>query len=105
MTDGGRAACVRAGRRQEQVARMASRTIAWQEMPPPECRAGVLAIGNFDGIHLGHAALLAALRKQAKAIAGPALALTFDPHPVTLLRPGQTPPLLTTPEDRCRLLP
>jgi riboflavin kinase/FMN adenylyltransferase len=84
---------------------MASRTIAWQELPPTECRAGALAIGNFDGMHLGHAALLTALRDQARAVAGPAVALTFDPHPVSLLRPGQSPPLLTTTEDRCHLLP
>jgi riboflavin kinase/FMN adenylyltransferase len=73
-------------------------------MPPPICRAGALAIGNFDGVHLGHAALLSALRDQAKAIARAAVALTFDPHPLELLRPGQSPPLLSTTEDRCRLL-
>jgi riboflavin kinase/FMN adenylyltransferase len=83
---------------------MASRTIDWQQSPPPGCRAGALAVGNFDGVHLGHAALLAALRDQARKVSGPAVALTFDPHPLELLRPGQALPLLTTVPDRCRLL-
>jgi riboflavin kinase/FMN adenylyltransferase len=83
---------------------MASRTIAWQAMPPPASRGGALAVGNFDGVHLGHAALLAGLREQARRVAGPAVALTFDPHPLELLRPGKPLALLTTTEDRSRLL-
>jgi riboflavin kinase/FMN adenylyltransferase len=83
---------------------MASRTIAWQEMPPPECRGGALAVGNFDGVHLGHAALLARLREKARVVAGPAVVLTFDPHPLELLRPGKPLALLTTTQDRSRLL-
>ncbi|HEY7428287.1 MAG TPA: bifunctional riboflavin kinase/FAD synthetase [Gemmataceae bacterium] len=83
---------------------MAAHTIDWQAMPPDECRAGAVTVGNFDGVHRGHAALLAELRRQARAVNGPAVALTFDPHPIELLRPGQSPPQLTTPEDRARLL-
>ncbi len=83
---------------------MATHTLDWQATPPDDCRRGAVAIGNFDGIHRGHAALLAELRRQAHALNGPAIALTFDPHPLDLLRPGQAPPLLTTPEDRARLL-
>jgi riboflavin kinase/FMN adenylyltransferase len=83
---------------------MASHTIDWREMPPAKCRGGSLAVGNFDGVHLGHAALLAALTRQAHAHSGPGVALTFDPHPLQLLRPGQTPPALTTPAERTRLL-
>jgi riboflavin kinase/FMN adenylyltransferase len=83
---------------------MASYTIDWQETPPVGCRGGALAVGNFDGVHLGHAALLTALVRQAHLHSGPAVALTFDPHPLQLLRPGQTPPALTTPAERTRLL-
>ena len=83
---------------------MAAHTIDWDALPPEECRRGAVAIGNFDGVHRGHAALLAELRRQADAINGPVIALTFDPHPIEPLRPGQTPPRLTTPEDRTRLL-
>lgn len=83
---------------------MAVHTIDWNALPPDACRCGAVAIGNFDGVHRGHAALLSELHRQAQAINGPAIALTFDPHPIELLRPGQTPPRLTTPEDRTRLL-
>jgi riboflavin kinase/FMN adenylyltransferase len=79
---------------------MASREIDWQESPPASCRSGAVAIGNFDGAHLGHAALVAELVRQARSVGGPAVALTFDPHPLTLLRPGQNPSLLSTPADR-----
>jgi riboflavin kinase/FMN adenylyltransferase len=83
---------------------MAAYTIDWQATPPDGCRGGVVSIGNFDGVHRGHAALLAELRRQAHADNIPAIALTFEPHPLELLRPGQAPPLLTTPEDRSQLL-
>lgn len=83
---------------------MAVYSIDWDAAPPSDCRGGAVAIGNFDGVHRGHAALLAELRHQADDIHGPAVALTFDPHPFELLRPGQTPPRLTVAEDRSRLL-
>ncbi len=83
---------------------MAVYTIDWQATPPGDCRGGAVSIGNFDGVHRGHAALLAELRRQADALGVPAVVLTFDPHPIELLRPGQAPPRLTTPEDRSQLL-
>ena len=52
---------------------------------------GAVAIGNFDGVHLGHQALFATARKDAK---GPACALTFEPHPARLLAPEYAPPLI-----------
>jgi riboflavin kinase/FMN adenylyltransferase len=78
--------------------------IDWDARAPDDCRGGAVSIGNFDGVHRGHAALLAELRRQAGAVNGPAVALTFDPHPIELLRPQQAPPRLTTAEDRARLL-
>jgi riboflavin kinase/FMN adenylyltransferase len=83
---------------------MAAHTINWHATPPGDCRGGMVSIGNFDGVHRGHAALIAELRRQARADNVQAIALTFDPHPLELLRPGQAPPLLTAPEDRSRLL-
>ena len=49
--------------------------------PPPALAGGVYAIGNFDGVHLGHAAVIARTRALATACAAPSAALTFEPHP------------------------
>jgi riboflavin kinase/FMN adenylyltransferase len=79
-------------------------TLHWDQPPPPNLRHGAVAMGNFDGVHLGHAALMAELRRQANAHGGPAVAMTFDPHPLQLLRPEQFQPVLTTVLDRAELL-
>ncbi|HZU38728.1 MAG TPA: bifunctional riboflavin kinase/FAD synthetase [Gemmataceae bacterium] len=76
----------------------------WKQDAPPVSRGGALTIGNFDGVHRGHIALLTELRQQAGRVGGPAVAMTFDPHPLQLLRPEQFQPLLTTPADRAELL-
>lgn len=76
----------------------------WNEPPPDPCQAGAVTIGNFDGVHQGHLSLLAELQKQAQEVKGPAVVLTFDPHPLQLLRPEQFQPVLTTPADRAELL-
>lgn len=65
---------------------------------------GCIAIGNFDGVHTGHAILLDALRALAVEQGTQAVAVTFDPHPIAVLRPEFTPPILTTVEDRVELL-
>jgi riboflavin kinase/FMN adenylyltransferase len=83
---------------------MAVCSLAWDETPPPWSRGGAVAVGNYDGVHRGHAALLAELRRQARAVNGPAVAVTFDPHPLQLLRPEQFQPVLTTAADRAELL-
>lgn len=67
-------------------------------------RGCALAIGNFDGVHRGHASLIARLVERAREIAGPAVVLTFDPHPICLLRPELAQPPLTTIERRAELL-
>jgi riboflavin kinase/FMN adenylyltransferase len=79
-------------------------TMSWEQGPPSECRQGALTIGNFDGVHRGHVALVAELRRQAAAVAGPAVVVTFDPHPLQLLRPERFQPLLTTVAQRAVLL-
>jgi riboflavin kinase/FMN adenylyltransferase len=83
---------------------MAIARLNWDDPPPVFCRQGALAIGNFDGVHRGHAALLGELRSRASAVTGPAVALTFDPHPLQLLRPADFQPLLTTANHRAELL-
>jgi riboflavin kinase / FMN adenylyltransferase len=74
------------------------------ESLPDEARGGAVAIGNFDGVHLGHLAIVRGLLERAEAVAGAAVVFTFDPHPVRLLRPEQCPPPLTWTERKAELL-
>lgn len=61
-------------------------------------RYSAMMIGNFDGVHLGHRALVDAAR--AATSGGAVVALAFDPHPATVLRPGSQPPRLSTRRSR-----
>ncbi len=63
-----------------------------------------MAIGNFDGVHCGHQHLIERLIAAARQVGGPAVVLTFDPSPLSLLRPEITPPKLTTLDRRTELL-
>jgi riboflavin kinase/FMN adenylyltransferase len=67
-------------------------------------RAPAVAIGNFDGVHLGHRELVARARAAALRQGGEAVALTFDPHPAAVLAPERAPRLLTTTERKLELL-
>jgi riboflavin kinase / FMN adenylyltransferase len=71
---------------------------------PTLYRGGFVSIGNFDGVHRGHQAMIAALVRHARSAGVPAVVLTFEPHPITLLRPEQSPPQLNTPERKAELL-
>lgn len=64
----------------------------------------VAAIGNFDGVHLGHREILSAVAAEARAVGARAAAITFEPHPERFLRPEQAPRLLTPLAERLRLL-
>lgn len=55
---------------------------------------GAVAIGNFDGVHLGHRALFEVARRAARNASGPVCALTFEPHPARVLAPAWAPPLI-----------
>lgn len=68
------------------------------------CRNGFVSIGNFDGVHRGHQCMIAELVRNAREHAAPAVVFTFDPHPIALLRPGQSPPPLSTTERKIELL-
>jgi riboflavin kinase/FMN adenylyltransferase len=74
------------------------------ETLPAGARGGAVAIGNFDGVHVGHVAIVRRLLERAAAVGGPAIVFTFDPHPVRLLRPEQCPPPLTWTERKAELL-
>ncbi len=64
----------------------------------------VVALGNFDGVHLGHRAILKAAMDRARAAGGTAFVLTYDPLPAKLLFPERAPKLLLTTEDKLELL-
>lgn len=74
------------------------------ESIPDAVRNAVLVIGNFDGVHKGHQALIAAARDRAVAAELPLGVLTFDPHPRRLFRPDDPPFQLTTPDIRAERL-
>ncbi|WP_380168629.1 bifunctional riboflavin kinase/FAD synthetase [Jannaschia sp. R86511] len=64
----------------------------------------VVTVGNFDGVHRGHAAVLGQVRRVAQERGARALAITFEPHPLHVLRPDVAPPLVTGPDQRVELL-
>ena len=71
---------------------------------PDSLMGGVVAVGNFDGVHRGHAALLDRARMQARSLGVPAVALTFEPHPRTFFRPHVPVFRLTAVDAKARLL-
>jgi riboflavin kinase / FMN adenylyltransferase len=71
---------------------------------PPGLGPTVVVIGNFDGVHRGHQHVLARAREIADDRGLPVVALTFDPHPMAVLRPEHAPTQLTTIERRAELL-
>ncbi len=70
----------------------------------PASQGCVATVGNFDGVHVGHAAIVQRLVEMARRKGVPAVAVTFDPHPAQILRPDRAPTPLTTPARRAELL-
>jgi riboflavin kinase/FMN adenylyltransferase len=64
----------------------------------------VATLGNFDGVHKGHQAVLATVVERARAEGARAVAVTFDPHPVAVLHPERAPQIITGPQQRLDLL-
>jgi riboflavin kinase/FMN adenylyltransferase len=64
----------------------------------------VAAIGNFDGVHLGHREILSSVVQEARLLRAQAVAITFDPHPEQFLNPSAAPRLLSPIDERLRLL-
>ena len=71
---------------------------------PAGFESTVVAIGNFDGVHRGHQAIIGNVRARAAELGAKSVALTFDPHPVRVLRPEQAPRLITPLDERLNLL-
>jgi riboflavin kinase/FMN adenylyltransferase len=59
-------------------------------------RGGIVTIGNFDGVHLGHRRILETVVARAREAGGPSVAITFEPHPLSVLRPDRAPRRLQT---------
>ena len=83
---------------------MAVVSLRYHEAPPDSFRGGVVAVGNFDGVHRGHAALISEARGMAARVGGPVVPVTFDPHPLLLLAPERFQPPLTTATERAQRL-
>jgi riboflavin kinase / FMN adenylyltransferase len=64
----------------------------------------VVTVGIFDGVHRGHQKILRELKRYAKAINGKSCVVTFEPHPLKVLKPHRTPPMLISAEHKMRLL-
>ena len=71
---------------------------------PAQLRGGAVSIGNFDGVHRGHAEIVKRLVARARDVGGPAVVFTFDPHPIQLLRPDAVPARLSWTRRKARLL-
>ncbi len=71
---------------------------------PPDFGPCAITIGNFDGVHKGHRQIMQRVRAIAREHGWKSAVLTFDPHPTKLVAPARAPRLLTTPEQRARLM-
>ena len=69
-----------------------------------ELAGSAVAIGNFDGLHLGHGAIIETVKRLARKAGGPAVVFTFRPHPAKILRPQLAPSLITTYQQKLDLI-
>lgn len=80
------------------------RIIRGLESYPPDAAAAAIALGVFDGVHLGHRTILATAVARARSSGVQAVACTFDPHPAEVLQPGQSPPPICPLSERLALM-
>src|SRR5438876_649160 len=80
------------------------RIVRGLESYPPDALSSAVALGAFDGVHLGHRAILGTAVAEARRDGLQALACTFDPHPLEVLQPERSPVPITTLEERLELI-
>jgi len=78
--------------------------LVFRSVPLQATTPCVLTIGNFDGVHRGHQALLERLMAKARSLSLPAVVLTFEPHPRELFAPDQAPARLTSLREKLKLM-
>ena len=78
--------------------------VVWGFDNPPLLRNAVATVGSYDGVHRGHCILLGEVMRRAKACGGESVVLTFEPHPRITLGNDEGLMLLSTFEEKCRLL-
>lgn len=84
---------------------MTGGSVRWPDPPGiPRDRGTVATVGTFDGVHLGHWRVLQEIARRAEETGRRSLLVTFDPHPLRILRPEHAPPLLTTPLEKKEIL-
>ncbi|MFC6005510.1 bifunctional riboflavin kinase/FAD synthetase [Angustibacter luteus] len=78
----------------------------WNDLDdvPTDLSGAVVTLGNFDGVHAGHRAVLARVVERARALSATSVAITFDPHPVQVLFPDRAPELVTSLDQRLDLM-
>ena len=70
----------------------------------PRHKGCVVTIGNFDGVHTGHQKIIASVLDESAKLGAKSMAITFEPHPMKVLRPERDVKMLTPPEEKARLL-
>src|SRR5271169_4082030 len=76
----------------------------WKARFGADERASAVTIGNFDGVHLGHREILRRVVERARRASLRATVVTFDPHPLRILRPNDAPALLATLDQRLTMI-
>jgi riboflavin kinase/FMN adenylyltransferase len=71
---------------------------------PADFGPTVVSVGNFDGVHLAHQNVISHMVERARALNARSVVLSFDPHPIRILRPREAPPLITPIQSKLRLL-
>lgn len=73
---------------------------AYQDVSFPTGTRPAVTLGNFDGVHIGHQSIMAQLKLRARDLSAPSVAITFEPHPMSVLRPEAAPRRIHTPQQK-----